>query len=285
MNGRNGKEMLFVEKYGPWALVAGASRGLGRSFARCLAKRGLHLVLVARTEKALAGLAVELESGYQVQTLPLPVDLSTPDGLERIAAATETIDVGLVVYNAALADTGPFLDRGRESLTRLVATNCAGPLFSCRHFGQKMAERGRGGIVLMSSMSGFQGTPYVAAYAASKAFNLVLAEGLWYELKSANVDVLACCPGPTATPGFNDSLQGKRPPVFPPVLSPQRVAERTLRNLGKRSVLVPSPANRMSYFLIQKLMPRQAGVRIMGKSTGRMYGRASSRRDTGRSKS
>ena len=267
--------MLFLEKYGPWALVAGASQGIGRAFAHCLAKRGLHLVLVARTEKALVGLADELTNRYQIQTLPLSVDLSTTDALERIAAATEAVEVGLVVYNAALADTGPFVHRRRESLTRLVATNCTGPLLSCRHFGGKMAERGRGGIILMSSLSGFQGTPYVAAYAASKAFNLVLAEGLWYELKSANVDVLACCPGPTGTPGFNNSLQGKRPPVFPPVLSPLRVAEQCLRNLGKRSVAVPSLANRMAAFFMQKLLPRTAGVRIMGKSTGRMYGGSS----------
>ena len=275
MNGKTGKDIQFIEKYGPWALVAGASQGIGRAFAHCLAKRGLQLVLVARAEDPLVALSGELENRYQVQTLHLSVDLSTTDALDRIAAATEAVEIGLVVYNAAFADTGPFLDRGQESLSRLVATNCTGPLYSCRHFGGKMAERGRGGIILMSSMSGFQGTPYVAAYAASKAFNLVLAEGLWYELKSANVDVLACCPGPTGTPGFNNSLEGKRPPVFPPVLSPARVAEQSLRYLGKRSVLVPSFANRLASFFMQKLLPRQAGVRIMGKSTGRMYGRAS----------
>jgi hypothetical protein len=275
MNGKTGKDIRFWEKYGPWALVAGASQGIGRAFAHCLAKRGLQLVLVARAEDPLVALSGELENRYQVQTLHLSVDLSTTDALDRIAAATVAIEIGLVVYNAAFADTGPFVDRGQESLSRLVATNCTGPLYSCRHFGGKMAERGRGGIILMSSMSGFQGTPYVAAYAASKAFNLVLAEGLWYELKSANVDVLACCPGPTGTPGFNNSLEGKRPPVFPPVLSPARVAEQSLRYLGKRSVLVPSFANRLASFFMQKLLPRQAGVRIMGKSTGRMYGRAS----------
>jgi short-subunit dehydrogenase len=274
MNRKTGKAMQFKDKYGPWALVAGASQGLGRAFADSLAKRGLHLVLVARTEKTLAGVAGDLENRYQIQTLPLSVDLSTPDSFGRIAEATQAIDVGLIVYNAAYADTGPFVHGRLESLNRLIATNCAGPLFSCRHFGAKMAERGRGGIILMSSMSGFQGTPYVAAYAASKAFNLVLAEGLWYELKFANVDVLACCPGPTGTPGFNDSLQGKRPPAFPPVLPPRRVAEQSLRNLGKKSVLMPSLANRMASFFIRKLMPRQAGVRIMGKSTGRMYGKA-----------
>ena len=255
--------------------MAGASQGIGRAFADALAKRGLNLVLVARTEKALAALAGELENSCHVQTLSLSVDLSTPGALQHIIDATAAVEIGLVVYNAAVADTGPFVNRRRESLNRLVATNCSGPLLSCRHFGEKMAGRGRGGIILMSSMSGFRGTPYVAAYAASKAFNLVLAEGLWYELKSSNVDVLACCPGPTATPGFDHSLEGKRPPVFPPVLSPQRVAEQSLRNLGKRSVLVPSLANRTASFFLQKLMPRQAGVRIMGKSTGRMYGKAS----------
>ena len=256
-------------------MVAGASEGIGRAFGLSLAKRGLHLVLIARTEDPLVRLSEELKTEYRIQTLPVSLDLSTSGAVERIGDATAELDVGLVVYNAALADTGPFLYRQPDMLRRLVATNCTGPLLLCRHFGAKMAERGKGGFVLMSSMSGFQGTPYVAAYAASKAFNLVLAEGLWHELKSANVDVLACCPGPTGTPGFNNSLRGKRPPAFPPVLSPARVAEQSLRNLGKRSVLVPSFANRLASFFMQKLLPRQAGVRIMGKSTGRMYGRAS----------
>ena len=202
-------------------MIAGASAGIGRAFCQSLAKRGLHLVLIARTEEPLAMLSEELKEKCHIETLPLSLDLSTSGAVERVGAATAGLDVGLVVYNAALADTGPFLDRQPEMLTRLVATNCTGPLLLCRYFGKKMAERGKGGLILMSSMSGFQGTPYVAAYGASKAFNLVLAEGLWYELKRANVDVLACCPGPTGTPGFNNSLKGKRPPAFPPVLSPE----------------------------------------------------------------
>ena len=261
-------------------MVAGASEGIGRAFSLSLASRGLHLVLIARTEDPLVRLSQELEEEYRIQTLPVSLDLSTSGSVERIGDVTADLDVGLVVYNAALADTGPFLYRQPEMLRRLVATNCTGPLLLCRHFGAKMAERGKGGFVLMSSMSGFQGTPYVAAYGASKAFNLVLAEALWYELKSANVDVLACCPGPTGTPGFNSSLQGKRPPAFPPVLSPEQVAEDSLRCLGKRSVLVPVFANRMASFFVRKLMPRRAAVRIMGKSTGRMYGGVSPEKKT-----
>jgi short-subunit dehydrogenase len=272
MKRKTDKMATFQGKYGPWAVVAGASEGIGRAFALSLAHRGLHLVLIARTEEPLVKLSEELKKEHRIDTMPLTQDLSTFGAAGRIGDATADLDVGLVVYNAALADTGPFLDRQPEMLTRLVATNCTGPLLICRHFGEKMAERGKGGFIFMSSMSGFQGTPYVAAYGASKAFNLVLAEGLWYELKSANVDVLACCPGPTGTPGFNNSLQGKRPPAFPPVLSPEQVAEESLRCLGKRSVLLPAFANRLASFFIQKLMPRQAGVRITGKSTGRMYG-------------
>jgi short-subunit dehydrogenase len=274
MNRKTRKVTAFQEKYGPWAVVAGASEGIGRAFGLSLAKRGLHLVLIARKEDPLVRLSQELKEEYHIEILPLSLDLSTSSAVERIGNATAGLDVGLVVYNAALADTGPFLDRQPEMLRRLVATNCTGPLLLCRHFGEKMAERGKGGFVLMSSMSGFQGTPYVAAYGASKAFDLVLAEGLWYELKSANVDVLACCPGPTGTPGFNNSLRGQRPPSFLPVLSPEQVAEESLRCLGKRSVLVPAFANRVVSFFIRKLLPRQAAVRITGRSTGRMYGRA-----------
>lgn len=263
--------MLFRERYGPWAVVSSASEGIGRAFALSLAKRGLHLVLIARKKEPLVRLSEELRKEYHVDTLPLSLDLSASGAVERISDVTAGLDVGLVVYNAVLAEPGPFLNWQPEKLTRLVATNCTGPLLICHHFGGRIAERGKGGLILMSSMSGFQGTPYVAAYAASKAFNLVLAEELWYELKSADVDVLACCPGPTGTPGFHNSLRGQRPPAFPPILSPQQVAEESLVCLGKRSVLVPAFPSRMASFFIQKLLPRQAGVRITGKSTGRMY--------------
>ena len=273
MDRKTRRVTAFREKYGPWALVAGGSEGIGRAFAVSLAKRGLHLVLIGRTEQPLARLCEQLEREYHIDTLPLPQDLSSPGAVKHLGAVTADLEIGLVVYNAALADIGPFLGREPEMLSRLVAANCTGPLLLCRHFGERMAEGGRGGLILLSSMSGFQGTPYVAAYAASKAFNLVLAEGLWYELKSAHVDVLVCCPGATGTPGFYQSLHGKRPPAFPPVLQPQQVAEQSLRRLGKRSVLIPGFANRMASFVIRKLMPRRAAVRIMGKSTGRLYGR------------
>ena len=237
MNRKTRRVRIFQEKYGPWALVAGASEGIGRAFALSLAKRGLHLVLIARTEEPLVRLCEELKREYQIDTLPLPQDLSSPGAVKHIGDVTADLDVGLLVYNAALAAIGPFPDQEPEMLSRLVAANCTGPLLICRHFGEKMAER------------------------------------LWYELKSAHVDVQACCPGATGTPGFYESLQGKRPPAFPPVLCPQQVAEQSLRCLGKRSVLIPGLANRMASFVIRKLMPRQAAVRIMGNSTGRLYGR------------
>jgi short-subunit dehydrogenase len=262
----------FRRKYGPWGLIAGASAGIGRAFAVSLARRGLHLVLIARREEPLAELSESLMAAYQIDTLPLRQDLSASDAAGRIREATAHLDVGLMVYNAVLSEPGPFLKQRPDALKRLIATNCTAPLLLCNGFAERMARRGGGGIVLMSSMSGFHGTPYVAAYAASKAFNLVLAEGLWYELQSAGIDVLACCPGPTATPGFNDSLEGRRPPAFPPVLSPEQVAEQALRSLGRRSVVVPGLSNRLAAFLLQKLLPRQAGVGIMGKTTGRMYG-------------
>ena len=191
MNRKTRRMTIFQEKYGPWALVAGASEGIGRAFSLSLAKLGLHLILIARREERLVQFSEELKKEYHIDTLPLSRDLSTFGAVQRIGEVTADLAVGLVVYNAALSDTGPFLDRQPEMLARLVATNCTGPLLICRHFGEKMAERGRGGIILMSSMSGFQGTPYVAAYGASKAFNLVLAEGLGYELKSANVDCVS----------------------------------------------------------------------------------------------
>jgi len=125
-------------------VIAGASEGIGRAFGQSLAERELHLVLITRTEEPLAVLSEELKEEYHIETLPLSPDLSASGAVERIGAVTADLDVGLMVYNAALAGTGPFLDRQPEMLRRLDATNCAGPLLLCRHFGKKWWSGGKG---------------------------------------------------------------------------------------------------------------------------------------------
>jgi short-subunit dehydrogenase len=159
-------------------------------------------VLLARRAALLDELANELKSAHGVEVRTLAIDLGEPDVIERVRKVSDGLEVGLVVYNAAVSVVGSFLDTELAQRMREIDVNCRGPLRFAHHFGKGMAERGRGGIILMSSLSGRQGTAFVASYAATKAFNTVLAEGLWAELKERGVDVLACEAGATTTPNF-----------------------------------------------------------------------------------
>ncbi|HET7753592.1 MAG TPA: SDR family NAD(P)-dependent oxidoreductase, partial [Anaeromyxobacteraceae bacterium] len=206
----------FRARYGPWALVAGASAGLGESFARALAARGLHLVLIARRRDALDSLAAALREDHGVDVRVVPCDLARPDLAEEVDRVAAGLEIGLVVYNAAHSVIGPFVERPLDEHLRVVDVNCRGPLVLAHALGGAMARRGRGGIVLMTSLAASQGNPLLASYAASKAFELVLAEGLWDELGSRGVDVVACRAGATRTPGYAASSPRRRVPLSDP---------------------------------------------------------------------
>lgn len=257
----------FRERYGPWALITGASEGIGESFARALASRGLHLFLVARRTGPLEALAAEMRRNHGVEVRTLSADVAQPGLLGALDGLVAGAEVGLVVHNAAFSALGPFLQRPLADLQQVIDLNCRAPLSLAHHFGRQMAARGRGGIVLMSSLAGGQGTPIVAAYAASKAFEIVLAEGLWDELRPSGVDVLACRAGPTRTPSYEAS----RPRKKVPMMEPGPVAEEALAALGKKPVLVPGRLNRAVNFVMQRLLSRPAAIRFMGNSTRKMY--------------
>jgi short-subunit dehydrogenase len=258
----------FRERYGPWALVAGASAGLGEAFARLLAARGLHVVLLARRPDALERLAADLRRAHGVETRVEALDLARADlaiAVERVAAELE---VGLLVYNAAHSVIGPFVDRPLQEHLRVIDVNCRGPLALAHLLGGKMARRGRGGMILMSSLAASQGNPLLASYAASKAFDLVLAEGLWAELRGRGVDVLACRAGATRTPGYAAS----RPRRSVPLMEPEEVARLALDALGRGPSAVTGALNRVAAFAFGRILPRRVSIRIMGRATRRLYG-------------
>ncbi len=192
----------FRARYGPCAVVVGGSEGLGAAFAAELAARGLDLVLVARRLDALAASADRLRGAHAVSVTTLAVDAGAPGGAAAIEVATEGRDVGLLVCSAAFGPIGPFLDLAPDEIDRMVDLNCRAPARLAHSFGRRLAARGRGGIVLLSSMAGLQGSACIAHYAATKAYGRVLAEGLWAELAPRGVDVLACCPGRVHTPTY-----------------------------------------------------------------------------------
>jgi len=228
----------FHTRYGGWAVVAGASEGIGAAFAKQLAARGLHIVLVARRAEPLAELASWLEASYGVVTRVIALDLADADAAARLVAATADLDVGMLVCNAALARMAPFFETSVEDLGRMVDLNCRTPLLLTHAFGQKMQARGRGGVVLLSSLGALISTPFGATYAATKAFNAVLAESLYGE--NTVVDVVACVPGPTRTPTFDklgsDGLG---------TLSAEQVADETLQALGRHPRSIPGRMNRV----------------------------------------
>jgi short-subunit dehydrogenase len=217
----------FLSSYGPWAVVAGASDGTGAAFAEELAARGVNVVVVARRRALLEQLAVRLPT----QTRVVVMDLSVADAGARLAAATADLDLGLVIYNAGADDySTPFLQQPLDALRALVHRNCLTVLDACHRLGARMVARGSGGLVLVSSGAAWAGGGNIAAYGATKAFDLVLAEALWSEWRRAGVDVLALVLGATDTPSLR-RLLAERGGAFPELAQPEAVARETLDHL------------------------------------------------------
>ena len=229
----------FRKAYGPWALVAGASEGLGAAYAEALAKRGLDLILVARRLELLQALAARLTAQYGVSVRTMRLDLAQAEAAGQIARETESLEVGLLVYNAAYSAVGPFLDHALDDHLREVDTNMRTPLGLVDIFGQRMLAAGHGGIILMSSLSAFQGSAYISTYSASKAFNIVLAEGLWEEWRRSGVDVLACVAGAIRTPNYLASSPKRSGGIADATLEPDTVVAEALAALGHRPTVIP----------------------------------------------
>lgn len=263
--------MEFPQRYGPWAVVAGASEGIGQAWCRALAARGLNVLLVARREAPLRDEATALASRHGIETRVLALDLGAPDAGDRIAAATADLDVGLLVYNAAYADVTEYLAQSDASKLATIDVNCRGVLLLTSHFAARLVERGRGGIVLMSSMSGWQGSAMISVYAASKAFITVLGEGLWSELRPHGVDVQVCVAGATSTPNFNATTPAdKRRGAFP--MEPAAVVEESIAKIGPRPTVIVGGMNRFAFVLLSKLIPRAWAVRFFSRTTRGIYG-------------
>jgi short-subunit dehydrogenase len=261
----------FSSRYGPWAVVAGASEGIGASFARKLAERGLNLLLVARRAGPLEECARRLRREHRVDVRTLSLDLGANDVVERLDAAASSLDVGLFVYNAAYSPIGAFIDIEVEHHVNAVAVNVLGPLRLSHHFGRRFAERGKGGIILMSSMSSIQGTAMVANYAATKAYDKILAEGLWYELREQGVDVLACIAGATLTPSFEGSTDRRPKNGLAKPMKPDDVTEQALHDLGRRPSGISGRRNRWASVLLGRLLRREQAIEMVSKETEHMF--------------
>jgi short-subunit dehydrogenase len=254
----------FKETYGPYALVAGGSYGLGAAFAEALARRGLNVVLLARQEDRLRSTAARLKEAYGVDVVAFAADVADHEGVkERLTDLN--LPIGLLVYDAAYAPIGLFEEVTEDQLVRATEVNVQAPLLLAKFLSAPMIERGRGGIVLMSSLAGSQGSPNIAAYAATKSFNAILAEGLWKELGPHGVDVLACMAGAILTPGYQEAESAK---PAPGTLEAKDVAEQTLNALGKGPIVIPGAVNKLARFILMRVLSRRAAIAIMSKNTG-----------------
>jgi short-subunit dehydrogenase len=254
----------FKEKYGPYALVAGGSEGLGYAFAEAIARRGLNLVIIARQEDRLKAAATRLTETYDIDVITIAADMADYENVKKLIS-TLSVSIGLLVYNAAFAPIGLFENTNEEHLALAAAVNVKAPLLLTKFLSASMIQQKRGGIVLMSSLAGAQGSPNLAAYAATKSFNAILAEGLWKELKPHGIDVLACCAGAILTPGYSQAEQSK---PAPGTLDANKVAEKTLRALGKGPIIIPGAINKVGRFILVRLLSRKAAIAIMSKNTG-----------------
>lgn len=243
--------MDFKTKYGPWALISGASAGLGEEYARQLAAKGMNVVLVARREDRLQALGKALSDEFGIEYLAVAADLSSPDFLPDLAAKTAGLEIGLLINNAGFTNSGDFLDNDLEAEIRLVDVNCRAAVILAHHYGQGMRERKRGGIIFTASIAGFAGIPFWANYSASKSFDLKLAEALGAELKPHGVDVLALCPGATRTEFA--TYDGLIASVM--TMKPEPVVRGALNGLGRKRTWVAGLINRSNVFFT-RLLPR-----------------------------
>jgi short-subunit dehydrogenase len=248
-------------RFGPWAVVTGASSGIGREFARQLAANGINVVLIARRQALLAEAGRGFSTRYGVEHRVVALDLIEPGFLERIAGATDDLDIGLVVSNAGTAMPGEFLSHDLDALQAVMSLNATATLEVTHHFGGRLARRGRGGMILVSAAGSLRGVPNMANDAATKAYVLALGRGLHREFARHGVTVSVLLPGMTDTPTL-DKL-GFQPGTSPlkPMTVEQCVAEGLAALAANRATHIAGRLNRVSV----RVIPARVTSRMMGR--------------------
>ena len=251
-------DIEFQRRYGPWAVVTGASSGIGRELALQCASRGLDVIVVARDRDRLDEAAAAIRAqGRQARVVV--ADLGQPEAIAAVADAARDAQVGLLALAAGFGQAGPFLDSDDELQREMVEVNCTSLMAMTHYFAPAMARQGRGAVLMVASMLGFHGTPYAAHYAATKAYVQSFGEALAVELADQGVDVLVTSPGPTAT-RFGERAGMRLDHAMPA----DAVARATLNALGRRTNLLPGALTKLLRGALWPL-PRSARVRMIGR--------------------
>lgn len=265
----------LAERYGPWAVITGASAGIGAEFALRIAEHGINVVLVARRRDRLEELASRIEDMFRVEARVAPADLTSRDAVEALQPALADIDIGLLVNCAGFGTSGPFLDMDPSVQDSMITLNCRAPALLTHEVAQGMRERGKGGLIFVSSVNGFCAARGMANYNATKAFDLVFAESLASELKPHGVDVQALCPGGTLTEF--QQVAGLDTRRFGPLArlifsSPTTVVTTSLRALGGRVTVVPGLLNKLTVLAL-RLLPRRVAIGMLSMTMDRLASR------------
>ncbi len=257
------KERLF-EKYGQWAIVTGASSGIGKAFAEQLAEAGFNIVISARRMNLLQKLAADLQSRYKIETKIVEGDLTDDITIENLLRETENLSVGLAVMNAGFGTSGDFLQSNLENELEMLDLNCRTLFVLTHHFGKRFADQRRGGIILLSSIVAFQGVPFAAHYAATKAYVQTLGEAISIEVEPFGVDILVAAPGPVK------SDFGERAGMdLGNAIDPTTIIPEILRALGKKSIVFPGMWTKFLTWSL-RIVPRAGKIRIMKQVMGGM---------------
>lgn len=255
-------QAIFRQRYGPLALVTGASSGIGEQFARLLAEAGFDLLLTARRQPQLEALRDELQREFNVAVAVFPCDLSKSGEVEALVAWARERAPTLLVSNAGYGvPKGPYLDSAAQDLDAMFQTNAIAPARLARELLSAMVAAGRGGVIFTGSIEGDTAFPFSTGYAASKAFLHSLAHGLWFEVRRAGVDVLLLAPGSTDTEA--PLKQGISRDQLVGIMSPREVAEQALEALGRRPHFTPKFQNRLFVGLL-RLLPRRLAIKLAG---------------------
>lgn len=259
--------MRWREKYGAWAVVTGASSGLGAEFVKQIAARGLNVVLVARRAERMEALAEGVRRVHGVQTHVVSVDLTDGDASRLVGDRTRDLEVGLLVNNAGFGLSGAYADLDPDRVAKMTVLNCVVPVQLTNLYLPRMLERGRGGLIFLASTAAYQATPYLGVYGATKAFNLLMGESLWKEYREKGIDSLSLSPGFTRTE-FTSVARMKDASGLREA-APDAVVSLALRSLGRKPSVIHGFVNRMLNFT-GRLIPRRTAIAI---TSGMLKGR------------
>lgn len=255
---------MLKKKYGEWALITGASSGIGEAFAEKLASKGINLAIAARRIDRLIALSERLQQSYNVKIIPIQVDLTAHDFLSSIQSNLKNIEIGILINNAGIGLNGNFKDFAPEEISNLIQLNCIVPSLLTSSFLGGMIQKRKGAIIFLSSTVGLNPTPFMSIYSASKSFNYFLGDSLWYELKNYNIDVLTLVPGSTKTefPRLNKNKFL--------TASPEHVADSAIEALGKKNYIVDGFLNKV-FVQGSKLLPKKFLIKFTGSITRKMW--------------